>query len=704
MTAASATLPKIRDELQLIPGPPTRFGAPTYTLYDPAGQRFFRLGWLETEILSRWSLGDPQRISQAIQAETTLAAPPDTVTLIANFLIANNLTAAATPAETEYLLKQKKARRKSFLSTLMHNYLFLRIPLWHPDGFLSATAGLVGWMFTKSFAVFVLFFAALGLYLVTREWSLFRDSMSSLFTLQGGILAALALGLSKTVHELGHAYAAKLYGLRVPSMGIALMCFAPVLWTDTTEAWKLRDRRSRLAIGAAGVLTELMLATAASLAWPLLPPGPLKTAVFMLAGSIWILTLMVNINPCMRYDGYYLLSDYWDIPTLQPRSFALAKWFLREQLFGLGLPPPEPFPRFDRMKLVAYAFVTWLYRFFLFLGIAFLVYHIFFKALGIILMLVELTFFIALPILKELAHWFTIRDKMRLNFRFLLTTAAFAGLVYFLAVPWHDKIGGAAILTPERRAAFYSPQGGIVEDVSVHNDDLVEPGQSLFRLRSPDLESRIEIAKRKVAAQRLKLSLASLDQGLRIEAAADWDQLERLAEDLAGLLREREELEIKAPFSGRIVDMPEWLTPGGWIQAKEPLSALAGGRHLVQVYVPEYDLDRLAVGSVGRFYPREKGQEPVHLRIETIENQATREIQPPELASLYGGPLGAVKNAASGRLETEHAVYRVTCGVVGEGASAQLLVGHAALDGAPRSVLTEVWRKFMTILVRESGW
>ncbi len=704
MTAQPATLPRIRDELQLIPGPPTRFGAPTYTLYDPTGQRFFRLGWMETEILSRWSLGEAERISEAIRKETTLAVQPDTVKLIANFLIANNLTAAATPAETDYLLKQKRNRRKSFLSTLMHNYLFLRIPLCHPDGFLSATLGLVKWMFTKSFAVLVLLFAALGFYLVAREWSRFGDSLSSLFTLQGGIMAALALGLSKTVHELGHAYAAKRYGLRVPAMGIALMCFAPVLWTDTTEAWKLRSRKERLAIGASGVLAELMLATAASLWWPLLPPGPLKTAVFMLAGSIWILTLVVNINPCMRYDGYYLLSDYWDIPSLQPRSFALAKWFLREQLFGLGLPAPEPFPRFDRLKLIVYAFVTWLYRFFLFLGIAFLVYHIFFKALGIILMLVELAFFIALPILKEIAHWFTIRDKMRPNFRLFLTLSLFAGLIYFLVAPWHAKVGGAALLTPERRAAFYAPQGGVIEDVSAHNDALVEPDQVLFRLRSPDLDSRIEIAKRTVAAQRLKLSLASLDQGLRIEAAADWDQLERLAEDLAGLLREREELIIKAPFAGRIVDMPEWLVPGSWIEAKEPLSALAGGRHMVQVYVPEYDLPRLAVGSGGRFYPREKGQGPVRIRVESIENQATREIAQPELASLYGGPLGAVKNAGPGRLEAEHAVYRVNCGVVGEGASAQLLVGEAALEAEPRSVFTEVWRKLLTILVRESGW
>ena len=698
---AQRAWPVLRDELRLYPGPSTRWGAPTWTLHDPPGQKFYRLGWLEMEILQRWGLGGADAIAKSMAENTTLRPSPDNVMLMLNFLVGNNLVVAGDAESTAAFLRQKEARRKSVVSTLLHNYLFLRIPLVKPDAFLSATMGWVGWMFSKTFVVLLLTLAAAGLFLVLREWSQFRDTLSSLLTLQGGIMAACALGLSKCLHELGHAYAAKRLGLRVPNMGIALMCFAPVLWTDTTEAWKLPGRKDRLSIGVSGVMAELILATTASILWPALPEGGLKTAAFMLASSVWVLTLTVNINPCMRYDGYYLLSDYWDVPGLQTRAFALAKWYLREQLFGLGLPPPEALPRWDRTKLIVYAFCTWIYRFFLFLGIAFLVYHLFFKALGIILMVVELAFFIALPILKEIGHWIKSREKITMNFRTIRTLVLFGAIGYFFLAPWHGRVVGAAMLTPERRAAFYAPAGSVVDEVAAENSLAVEKGDVLFRLRSPDVDNRIEIATRKLEAQQAKLSLSSLDQELRTELATEWEQLERLAEDLAGLLREREDLEIRAPFSGRMVEMPEWLVAGSWVQGKEPLAALVGGGGKVQTFVPEFARDRVKVGGYGLFYPNGKGREPIRIRIDMVEEQATREIGQPELASLYGGPLGAHKTAA-GTLEAEQSVYRVVCSVE-DGVPLQLLIGQASLEAEPRSLIADIWRRFMGILVRESG-
>ena len=694
--------PRIREELELHPGPCTRFGAPTWTLHDPVGQLFFRLGWLEMEILQRWHLAAPEAIVESLSRETTLTASSETVMLVHGFLVANNLVVAEDQESTARFLRQKQARKKSVLSLLLHNYLFLRIPLFKPDAFLHATLGWVNWMFSRVFLYVLVLAAVCGLFVILREWSRFSDNLSSLLTLQGGLMAAAALGLSKTVHEFGHAYAAKRLRLKVPTMGVALMCFAPVLWTDTTEAWKLPSRRDRLGIGVAGVMAELTLAAAASLLWPLLPAGALKTAAFMLAGSVWILTLTVNINPCMRYDGYYLLSDYWDIPGLQGRSFALGKWWLREELFGFGLPPPEALPGWERRKLIVYALVTWVYRFFLFLGIALLVYHYFFKALGIVLMMVELAFFISLPILKEIRHWLRNRMDMTMNFRLLRTLVIMAVVVAFFVVPWHGSVGGAALLTTARRTALYAPLGAVVEAVHTKNNLVVEEGAPLFDLKSPDLESRLEIARRKVTAQRLKLSLASLDLELRVELTGEWEQLERLAEDLAGLLREQANLKISAPFAGRVVDLPEWLTPESWVMAKEPLAALVGGADLVQVFIPEHARERIHPGASGWFYPAGRGRDPLRLRVESVESQATRDIAWPELASPYGGPLGAHRSSGD-RLEPDQSVYRVVCRVEGE-APNQFLVGQASLAAEPMSLVSDIWRRFLGLLVRESGW
>lgn len=697
-----APWPTPREELRLYPGPPGMGGAPSWTLHDPAAQRFFQLGWLEVEILNRWRLGSPQGIADAIRAETTLAAGPAAVEKVHAFLIANNLIAAPLPEDTRRL-RDAAARRRPLLARIVKNYLFIRIPLVRPDSFLDRTLPNARWLFSsRAMAAFGVF-ALLGLYLISRQWSQFRDSFAGLLSFQGGLMAAAALGLSKAVHELGHAYAAKTMGLRVPSMGVALMCFAPVLWTDTTEAWKLRDRRKRLFVGASGVLPELYLAALASLAWPVLPPGPAKTAAFIVAGSAWILTLMVNINPCMRYDGYYLLSDHWNVPGLQARSFALAKWRLREWLFGLGQPPPEYFPPRDRFKLVVYAFVTWIYRLFLFLGIALLVYHLFFKALGAALMLVELVFFIALPVGVEFMHWFKLRKRFRPNLRLVRAAILFAALFAFFVLPWHGGVSGAGLMFSERQSVFFAPMGAMLDETGAANGDAVREGDLLFRLRSPDLDARIDIAGRRLAAQRLKLSMASLDARIRAELVADWQELERLAEDLGGMLAMRDSLEIRAPFPGTVADVPAWMDAGGWVGAREGLGMLVGGGSLVAAYVSEADWSRIRTGGGGMFYGAGVDWDPLPLEILAIDSQAVAEIPYPELASPLGGPLAAHKDA-TGKYIPEHAVYRILCRVAAADSPGRFITGRVSLEAERRSLLQLVWNNFIGILVRESSW
>lgn len=533
------------------------------------------------------------------------------------------------------------------------NYLFIRIPLVKPDGFLSKTLGRIEWLFSRWVAVVLGILALLGFYLISRQWAGFKDSFSALLTFKGGIMALAAIGFSKAVYELGHAYTTKSLGLRVPSMGFSLMCFAPVLWTDTTVAWKLPRRKDRLFIGVSGVYSELALAVVAALAWPLLPVGALKTVAFITASSTWILTLTVNINPCMRYDGYYLLSDYWNIAGLQTRSFALAKWWLREKLFGLGQPPPEIFESWDRFKLIVYAFCTWVYRFFLFLGIALMVYHLFFKALGAVLMVVELVFFIALPVVMEMRSWIKLRSHFKFNFKLVRSCLLFAAIVFALAYPWHARVEGAGLLFAERQALFFAQMGALVDDVRVKNGETVAEGDILFKLHSPDLDSRADLV-------------------------------------------------IAAPFAGTVHDIPAWLKEDSWVGSSEGLGLMTGGGSLVAAFVSESDWSRIKVGNRGKFYPSGRGWEPMDMEIVMVDNQAVTEVRYPELASTLGGPLGVYKDA-EGRLVPQHAVYRVLCKIEDKSFSGHFVVGQATLEASPRSLLSIIWNNFVDLLIRESS-
>ena len=78
-------------------------------------------------------------------------------------------------------------------------------------------------------------------------------------------------------------------------------------------------------VAAAGIATELTIAVWAMLAWVWLPDGPLRAMAFLLATTTWVSTVLINASPFMRFDGYFLLSDFLQMPNLHACAFALAR-------------------------------------------------------------------------------------------------------------------------------------------------------------------------------------------------------------------------------------------------------------------------------------------------------------------------------------------------------------------------------------------
>ena len=142
-----------------------------------------------------------------------------------------------------------------------------------------------------------------------RQWQTFVESVGNPLSMETIWAWGLALVLVKVAHEFGHGLAAKRLGCHVPTMGVALIVLCPVLYTDLNETWKLGRWRQRLAIGLAGTATELVLAAWSSLLWSLMAPGPWRDAAALIAAVSWLSSLLINLNPFMRFDGYFVLSD-----------------------------------------------------------------------------------------------------------------------------------------------------------------------------------------------------------------------------------------------------------------------------------------------------------------------------------------------------------------------------------------------------------
>ena len=706
MAPAGATaLPPLREEIGIFPGPAALDGSPSWTLHDPVVNRFYRLGWPEFEMISRWDTASVGDVVARVNAETTLDIEPDDVDQLRRFLLSCDLLRVTGPQVTAYLMEKAQRTRQSVGRWLLHNYLFMRIPLLRPDRFLTASYPYVRAVFSRGFAATIFCIGILGLYLIARQWDVFRDTFVDLWTLQGAAAFAITLGFLKVVHELGHAYTAKRCGCRVPTMGVALLVMVPVLYTDVNESWKLTARNQRLAIGVAGVTAELCCAAIAMCAWGFLPVGPARSAAFLVATSTWITTVLINLSPFMRYDGYYVLSDWLETPNLHARAFALARWWLRETLLGLGDPPPEEVPAPRLYFLVLFAVLTWVYRFTLFLGIAAIVYHFAIKALGVAMMAVEIGYFLARPILAEAWTWWRRRGDMRWTPRTLVTVLGSALVVALLIVPWRATIDAPALLKSRDHIDVFAPDvGARIATIAASDGQAVQKGTLLIGLVSPDLDYKIAHTRAELDVLQWEMNVQGLDPELleRSQVTAQEYQASRVEYD--GLLDQKAHLEIKAPIAGKVVDMAEGLAAGQWVAAKSRLVSVIDPQTVtVEAYVDEADLDRIAPGNDATFRADADSRIEVRLRVVEIARASTRTLPDPYLASTYGGPI-TVRTPKQNELVPDRTLYRVTLAPRGDAPPpTRILRGRVTLSGEATSIASRAWRSFHAVFIRESG-
>ncbi|MGZ5031534.1 MAG: site-2 protease family protein, partial [Methylobacter sp.] len=531
-------LPPLREELDLSPGPCAFDGSPTWTLYDPVNQHFYRIGQLESEILAHWNLNSPEAISEQLSKYGLFAVSVDDIQHLLQFLAAHNLLQVRGKEAVQRLVLQAKAAHHHWFTWLIHHYLFFKIPLFRPDRFLVRTYPALRWLYQPRVLYVLMALVMVNLYLLVDRWEMFSRTFLHFFSAEGFVYYAAALTLTKTLHELGHAYTAHRYGCRVSAMGVAFLVMMPVLYTDASDAWKLTSRRQRLAIGFGGIAAELGLAVLCTTLWHFLPDGPLRSSVFLMATTTWIMTLFINLNPLMRFDGYFLLSDYWGIENLQNRAFALGRWQLRRLLFGFLDEVPERFPPHTQRLLLIYAWGTWIYRFFLFLGIALLVYHFFFKLLGLFLMMVEVGWFIMLPIVKELKHWIDHRQHMEWNRNTLTTLSAILIAIGILFIPWKSRIEAPGLLKIAAHTELFMPLPGKLDRILVTKGEAVKAGQTLIQFSSSDLESKLEQSKIKIESLRWEVSFHGQEKNLNDRHLVALTELESAVSEYDSLMAE----------------------------------------------------------------------------------------------------------------------------------------------------------------------
>lgn len=700
MQTAPLPLYPLREELTLHEAPPAENGAPTWSLQDPARNAFFRLDWLAFEVIARWHLGDREAIAWAVREETTLACETTDVDAVLKFLLDNELLQLAVEQSTAWYVDRQSRRQQGVGRWLLHHYLFFRIPLVRPDRWLATALPWVLPLYGRGFRMLTLLALAIGLIEVARQWEGFRATLVDTFSWQGLAGYGLSLIFVKTLHELGHAFTAKRYGCRVPTMGVAFLVLWPLAYTDVNDVWKLKRRDQRLAVGAAGIATELTIAAWSTLAWALLPDGVVRGMAFLLATTTWVMTLAINASPFLRFDGYFLLADWLDMPNLHARAFALGRWRLRETLFAFGDPPPEHLSATRQRGLILFAYATWLYRLIVFFGIAVLVYHFFIKILGIFLAIVELAWFIALPIWRELQVGWQQRERIRQSMRGRrIGWALVIGLVVTL-LPLRFQIEAQGIARPALSLPLIAPVAARVVSLSTEQ---VDAGQPVVQLEAPDLALRSQQAEQKVRFAEWQIAAASVDPLTMSRLPVLRQELAAALAEVEGIAAERSRLVQAASFAGQVTLLDPDVHRGDWLARHAVIGYLINPTEwVVETYLSSGDVGRIAPGDRGRFFSETLGQPVLSVKVEDVDRDASRILHEPMLAAPHGGVL-LVRQQGGGMIP-EQPIYRVRLRVTKSGLE-QLPKGErrgiVVIDGQAQSLLGPILRNLASLVVRE---
>lgn len=690
----------LRNDLELFPWEPDPDGTERWVIQDPARNLFFNVTRDVIEVLKRIHLKDPEKIAAQISQATPLSMTGQDVNEALMFFHKNKLLNAQSDKAQEALTSEAEKNRTTLFQWLTHKYLFIRVPLVKPDEFLSRSLPWVRPLLTRWFRYLTLVVGLIGIMLSLRDWDALEQNLIGLFSIKGVVMTAITLVFVKLIHELAHAYVAKRHGVRIPIMGIAFLVMFPLPYTDTSESWKLYRHRDRLGIAAAGVTAELMLAAWATLLWKLVPDGAVQQALFLIATTTWISSVIVNVSPFMRFDGYFVLMDYLRFPNLHGRSGALAQWRMREFLFGLGAPCPEQLPAKFRRRLITFASFVWLYRMVVFFGIALLVYHFFIKSIGILLFCIEIYYFILRPILREIKAWWDMRMTMKPTVNLFATLGTCIAILVGLFIPFSRDAAIPAVYIPTATQTVYAPQSGIVSQNMVSVGQTLLAGAEIGRLASPDLEQELAQAELRAIRQARYAQLVSLGATATDGVSGRGQAFQAIEREIQSLRQQRDSLNIQAPQSGRV----NWINPeftiGTTVAKGSPLITLdTGNRDEIITYVTDRDIGGVQPNTVYRFVPHSMPHKTIWAKFVSMSPSPVDVLGEPQLDQQLGGGIPATGQLGNLKLVTP--AYRVALDAKTAVSTQIPITGNLFIPQPKESIVSSIWRQAANVVIRE---
>jgi putative peptide zinc metalloprotease protein len=565
-------------------------------LQDPLSGRFYRFSPAAHQIIGlldgkrsvheAWELAAEQLGDDAPGQE-------EVIRLLSQLHSADVLQSDVPPDSLElfrrYQRQEKMRWKQRFMSPLA-----LRFPLFDPEKMLQAWLPFVRPIF--SWAGFIAWLAIIVAACVTASmhWSELTENFADrVLAPQNLLFLWLAYPAVKALHELGHAFATKVWGGEVHEIGVMLLVFMPVPYVDASAASAFREKRKRMVVGAMGIMTEMLLAALALFVWLSAELGIVRGVAYniMLIGGVS--TLFFNGNPLLRFDGYYILADALEMPNLGKRSNGYLGYLIQRYLFGLeSAISPANSPR-ERKWFVFYSITSFCYRLFIMFAIVLFVAGKFF-VIGILLACWSVFMMLVMPSIKMLKILFSGPLLEQKRTRAVTVSAAciasIVAVLTLLQVPLWTRAEGVVWL-PDRAIIRAGADCFISRYVS-EPDSVVDANQVLIRCEDPLLDA----AARKLRARTTELEamFASQKRSDRVAARITEEELRVVAADLGDIERRISELDIRSPLAGRFIVPRSRDLPGRFVSQGEVIGYLVTPEvKSVHMVIPQDDVGLL---------------------------------------------------------------------------------------------------------------
>lgn len=546
----------------------------TYIVEDPASGQFYRMS--ESAHFFLGMLDGKTTVDQAWQAcndQLGDAAPTqrEVIELLSRLQMFG-LMLGESALDAEMLEQRLHKARQQRLRKRTGRWMFPHVPLVNPEPVLRRHASLCRALFSPAAGVLWAILVLVALGLVIANTGRFGDALNHVAQLSPTTIATLGIVfiVLRILHELGHAVACKAFGGRSTEIGVILIAYVlPLPYCDASSAWLFPKIWPRVAVSLGGIFAESVLAALAALYWALGSDPTWTSIAYQVMLVSGVSTLLFNLNPLLRYDGYYILSDLAGVHNLTQRSREMLKYLLERYAFGLkGARGPSYRSAFEAWLLVVYGLLAMPYRIFIAIAILLLISSQY-LTLGVVIAVVMGALWLVYPILKSIGY---LASESRLEGHraraWGVTLAALAIVLGpVMLAPLPTPAYAAATVEPARMAGLRTLEDGWLAELLIEPGQAVEAGQVVARLENLALRAELELMQARLAQAQTQYRASLTGQPAEME---EYSQALLLATEQYERVRRRiADLVVVAPVSGRLSPLQG--------QASSDMLAMVGG-------------------------------------------------------------------------------------------------------------------------------